>query len=498
MRNPANDPRSNGPRDGAQGDSVDPVDDSEELEVEFVELVDDELEGEGLVANEGTPEVTELSATDFVEDEPIQIEILDESGLPVEIDLPAATEPATATATEPASDKPPAAEAVPPPPPPPPKQLVLIGAGHTHLQILKWWRRRPFARTELTLVTAFDHAAYSGMLPSTLAGLYKPEQMLIDLPKLCDHCGVRLIVDRANRLDPVNRVVEFAHQPALEFDVAAVNIGSVPAAEPLWQSHRILISVKPLSTFLQRFDVRFRELVEQFRMAPGPELLQIVVVGAGAAGIEMALCLEQHKHELELPADVRVVDGNSQVLEGFSPRTVRKIEKLLKLRGIDLSLGSPVVDCEDEGPGVLVLENGNRIRADLVIWAAGAAPPMALRGFDLPKTNRGFLAARRTLQSTADVPVFVSGDSADIEACDIPKAGVFAVRQAPILWRNLQSYLNGQPLVDFRPQSGFLRIISCGDGTAVMDYKGFASHSSFAWSLKNWIDRGWVRKFQIR
>ena len=105
---------------------------------------------------------------------------------------------------------------------------------------------------------------------------------------------------------------------------------------------------------------------------------------------------------------------------------------------------------------------------------------------------------RRYWHVVADGSRSEDSDKVDIEACDIPKAGVFAVRQAPILWRNLQSYLNGQPLVDFRPQSGFLRIISCGDGTAVMDYKGFASHSSFAWSLKNWIDRGWVRKFQIR
>ena len=89
-------------------------------------------------------------------------------------------------------------------------------------------------------------------------------------------------------------------------------------------------------------------------------------------------------------------------------------------------------------------------------------------------------------------------DSADFESFRIPKAGVFAVRQAPILWRNLQNYLAGQPLIDFRPQSSFLRLLSCGDGTAIMDYKGFTSHSGWAWMLKNWIDRGWVRKFQVR
>ena len=386
----------------------------------------------------------------------------------------------------------------PPEPPPPPKQLVLIGAGHAHLQILTWWRRRPIPGVELTMVTAFDRATYSSMLPSTLAGLYQPDQMMIDLPKLCAHCGVRLIVDRANRLDPEVGLIMFAHQPALYFDAAAINIGSVPAAEPLWQAHRILISVKPLPSFLQRFEVRFHELVEQWRMAPGPELLQIVIVGAGAAGIELALCLEQHKHELELPADVRIVDGNSAILPGYSPKTIHRVSKLLKLRGIDLHLGSSVIDCDDEGPSSLVLENGERIRADLVIWAAGASPPMALRGFELPKSERGFLAARRTLQTTADAPIFVSGDTADIEGALVPKAGVYAVRQAPVLWKNLRRHFAGMPLVEYQPQRGFLSLLSCGDGTAILDYKGFTSHSSWAWTLKDWIDRRWMKRFRVR
>ena len=481
MRTPPSDPSSEKPRD----DSTQKPRRSDDVTADVPDVgdapINHEIEVEFAAAE---PDLEVDSADDF---EPIEIADADFELIEESPDTKAEAEPAEKAA----------AEAKKPPPPAPPKQLVLIGAGHTHLQILKWWRQRPFRRTELTMVTAFDHAAYSAMLPSTLAGLYQPNEMLIDMPKLCDHCGVRLIVDRANRLDPVNNVIEFAHQPALNFDVASINIGSVPAAEPLWQSHRILISVKPLSTFLQRFDVRFRELVEQWKMAPGPEMLQIIVVGAGAAGIELALCLEQHKHELELPADVRIVDGNSTVLSEFGPKTIRRVEKLLKLRGIDLSLGSPVADCDDEGAGYLVLESGERIRADLVIWAAGAAPPMALRGFDLPKTERGFLATQPTLQTTADAPVFISGDTADFEAFSVPKAGVFAVRQAPVLWHNLRNCLTGRSLTSYRPQSRFLRLLSCGDGTAILDYNGLTFHSSWAWTLKNWIDRRWVKQFQI-
>jgi len=461
--------------DRAQDRRAEQPEDDDDL-IEFAEATPEDLEDE--------PDEKAIELDDKVL-ELVEVEILGESD---DVQPEPAVVPPVVSVLTPLAPQPPA----------PARQLVLIGAGHAHLQILKYWWQQPIPQTELTIVTAFDHAAYSGMLPSVLAGLYRPEEMLIDMPKLCEHCGVRLIVDRANRLDPVNRVIEFAHQPALNFDVAAINIGSVPAAEPLWQAHRILISVKPLSTFLQRFEVRFRELVEQWRMAPGPELLQIVVVGAGAAGIELALCLEQHKHELELPADVRVIDGSPSILSDFSPRTIRRVEKLLKLRGIDLSLGSPVEDCDDEGPGTLVLKNGERIRADLVIWAAGAAPPMALRGFDLPKTERGFLEARSTLQTTADAPVFVTGDTADFESFSIPKAGVFAVRQGPVLWRNLQNCLNEKPLVEFRPQSKYMRLLSCGDGTAVLDYRGFTSHSGWAWALKNWIDRRWVKQFQIR
>ena len=443
--------------------------------------------------DESEADVVEIDFTEAIaedDDEPLEVtEFLDESQAVAVVGAEAKTVIA-------APEPPPPAK--PPEPPPPPKQLVLIGAGHAHLQILTWWRRKPIPGVELTMVTAFDRATYSSMLPSTLAGLYQPDQMMIDLPKLCAHCGVRLIVDRANRLDPDVGLIRFSHQPALYFDAAAINIGSVPAAEPLWQAHRILISVKPLPSFLPRFEVRFHELVEQWRAAPGPELLQIVIVGGGAAGIELALCLEQHKHELELPADVRIVDGNAAILPGYSPKTIRQVSKLLKLRGIDLHLGSPVIDCDDEGPSSLVLENGERIRADLVIWAAGASPPMALRGFELPKSERGFLAARRTLQTTADAPIFISGDTADIEGALVPKAGVYAVRQAPVLWKNLRRHFAGKPLVEYRPQRGFLSLMSCGDGTAILDYKGFTSHSAWAWALKDWIDRRWMKRFRVR
>lgn len=379
---------------------------------------------------------------------------------------------------------------------PSPKQLVLIGAGEAHLQIVDWWRQRPIEDVELTLVTAFDRAASSRMLPGALAGLYEPDEILIDVPRLCDERGVRLIVDRVNSIDAVKRQIEFAHQPALNFDLASINIGSVPTEEALWQSHRIMISTKPMSTFLARFSTRFHELVEQWKQAPGEETLQVAVVGSGVDSVELAFSLEQRRFDLELPIDVRIVDSHSEILPGMPPSTIRKVKKLFRKRGIEMNLGSKVVDCDDLGPSTLILENGQRLRADLVIWVAEAAPPMAVQGFQLPKTSQGFLRHRATLQSAAEVPVFVVGDVASLGEVTAPKTGIDAVRQASVLQTNLERWFNGEPFDVYRPQQPSVPIISCADGSAILSWKGLCIHANWVWKLRDRFDRQWVDRFR--
>ena len=393
----------------------------------------------------------------------------------------------------------------PPAPPhrsgPPPirsRQLVLIGAGETHLQVLKWWQRNSIRRVNLTLVSAFDHVVYPGMLPGTLAGFYRPEEAKIDLVKLCQQCGVRLIVDRANSLDPNTREIEFAHQPMLRFDLVSINIGSVPSAEPLWQSHRMMVSTKPSSTFLDRFRARFQELVDQWNQAPGPEMLQVAVIGAGVTGVELAFSLEQCRFDLELPIDVCVIDGNSEILPRFPRGTIRCVKRLLKKRGIETSLGSRVVGVDDSGPSTLCLENGQTIRADLVIWATDAAPPMSLAGFRLPKSAHGFLNTRSTFQSIDEVPVFIVGDVADFAGQTISNADTSAIRRAMILQENLVRWFDDQPLVEYRPKKSAARILSCGDQTAILSCYGFCFYGGWVWRLKDASDRRWIRQFQVR
>jgi hypothetical protein len=81
----------------------------------------------------------------------------------------------------------------------------------------------------------------------------------------------------------------------------------------------------------------------------------------------------------------------------------------------------------------------------MVLWATSAAAPPLLGKLGLPTDDRGFLLTRPTLVSTGDHSIFAVGDSGTIEGETLPKAGVYAVRQGPILWENVQRVLRGRP-----------------------------------------------------
>ncbi len=400
----------------------------------------------------------------------------------------------------------------------PARDVVLIGAGHTNLHIIRQWRMRPLPGVRLTLVSPFSRATYSGMLPGTLAGLYQPEEMQIDLYRFTAGTGIRLIVAEATGLQPAGRLVTFADRVPIRFDIAAVGIGSVPSRHELWRQSARVLSIKPMATFLPRLETA----TARYRQAGSS--LRCVIVGSGAAGAEIAFCLEawlKNKGSAatatppltkggqgmnarpQTPApptshQITLLDSHTEILPGYTPALVRRARTLLAERGIQVQLGQRAESLDEAATGEanLRLTDGTLLPADLIIWATNASPPEVLDGFDLPKTDDGFLAVRSTLQTTAEAPVFVVGDTASFVDQRVPKAGVYAVREGPILWDNIQNLLAGRPLKSYHPQRGFLSLLSTGDGQALLQYQGWTLHGRWAFRLKDHIDRKFIRMYQ--
>ena len=265
--------------------------------------------------------------------------------------------------------------------------------------------QQPIADASLTLISPFACATYSGMLPGTLAGLYDPSDMEIDLHRLTKFAGVELIVDEAIAVDVARKKVQFRERPEMIYDVACIGVGSVPRQMDRLATHPGFVPIKPMFTALQRLDTAIQ------RITAGP--VRVAVVGGGAAGVEVAFCAEHRIRKSGREPKVTLVDAKSQILNGFRPRTICLAERELQQRRINVRCGGRVTGHNGLD---LTIENGHTLTADVVIWVTGASPPAMLQQISLPTAKSGFLRVHNTLQSVGNESIFVVGDSAEIDS----------------------------------------------------------------------------------
>ncbi|PHQ33918.1 FAD-dependent oxidoreductase [Rhodopirellula bahusiensis] len=381
------------------------------------------------------------------------------------------------------------------------KSIVLLGIGHTNAHIIHQWEKHPIEGCDLTCISNFPTATYSGMLPGTLGGQFHDDEMRIELSALCNRAGAKLILADTNGLDLETGTVKFQDHDDLAFDALSIGVGSMPAG---WQTHAnsgSLVPIKPMQTFLARLEKRMDRVMDSAKPAAAqgsidkPPVIRAVIVGGGVASVEIALCLQQQLAKQDQPREfsIEIITSSDNVADGMKSQSVRRIEQILRSRGILVTTGQRVTVV---GNHFVETESGQRHEADIVIWATGASAPEVLSKLGLQTDDRGFIATSPTLQSLTDARIFAAGDSGTVLESPAPKAGVYAVRQSPILWNNLKAFLSGGLMETFRPQSDFLKLLNTGDGKAFLEYGPFSFHARWCWRLKTWIDKRFVSEFQ--
>jgi len=346
------------------------------------------------------------------------------------------------------------------------RSIVLLGMGHTNTLVLRRWRAAPVLGARLTCISDFPTATYSGMLPGVLAEQYTARQMTIDLAGNCERARAEWVLSDVTGADWEDSQLLFADRPPLPFDVLSIGVGSRPDMGPLGGTADRCLPIKPMQTFLTRLRRSLAACQPLTRRRP----LRVAVVGGGAAGVEIALCLPPFVRQVLGPVGVEMTlfEANPRLLRGMLARTVARIDRRLEAHHIRRELGARV---ERVVGDQLVLRDGRQIRADVILCATGATAPPLLEKIGLNHDERGFLVTRRTLQSVEEDRVFVVGDCGSLQSMCVPKAGVFAVRQAPLVWQNIARYLDGRPLQLFTPQQRFLKLLNMGDGSAVGEYR---------------------------
>ena len=381
------------------------------------------------------------------------------------------------------------------------KRVLLLGGGHAHLVAAPLLAAAVKGRASLALVAPSPRLLYSGMMPGWLAGQYAFDECSIDLAGICARHGIEWIRDRIVDID-------FASGQAVgenglhRFDLASVNVGSDndPGRldDDVGESGGLAVfGAKPFAEFVECWNAWRAACAAQ----PGPRSL--LVAGGGAAAVEIAFALARlaRTDEALRGSRVTLAAASEELLPGMSRLAARIARGSLAARGVEVRSG---LRYSGAGGGAARFEGGTSVPADLVVVATGARPAdwlvrAALRD-SVALAPHGGLAVRSDLRSISHPSVFAAGDCAGFVDRTVPRSGVHALRQGPVLAANLTRILGGAgadegPLQRYAPRRWTLALLNRCDGSAIGAWGPLGFAGDWAWRWKDGIDRGFIARF---
>jgi selenide,water dikinase len=362
--------------------------------------------------------------------------------------------------------------------------VVLIGGGHAHVQVLRSLGMNPEPGVRLTLIAKELEAPYSGMLPGFIAGHYTHDECHINLVRLARFANARLIHGVVIGIDRAAKRIAIEGRPPLAYDLASIDVGITPDAGGIEGAEHAL-AVKPISALTPKW----HGLEAAAREANGPR--RFVVVGGGAAGFELVHALRHRFRDLSGKTRYTLVAGD-KFLKSVNAMARGFARQSLASTGIDLIEADLATRLSKSA---VTLASGKVLPADAVLISTAAKAAPWFKESRLPVGDEGFIALRPTLQLLDDDDVFAAGDCATVLEHRRDRSGVFAVRQGPPLTDNLRRRARGLPADAFTPQTRYLMLLTTGEKHAIAARGPLALRGKWVWRWKDRIDREFVERF---
>lgn len=207
------------------------------------------------------------------------------------------------------------------------------------------------------------------------------------------------------------------------------------------------MTTRPINFLLHNLEEKEKYLLEN-NIIP-----DVVVCGSGAAGTELAFGYKKRWDKLfKTDVKVRIVSNKATVLDGSHPSTLMQIQRKLKEHGIGVIANESVDRIEAD---CVVFKSGRKEPCNVAVWATGAEAQQVNTDSDLT-LMKGYFRVNDYLQSTSHPNVFAGGDCITMEsyaeeANFPPKAGVYAVREGPIIAENIVNMINKKDLTEYVP-----------------------------------------------
>ena len=358
------------------------------------------------------------------------------------------------------------------------RRLLLVGAGHAHLHLVRHADRLARAGYRTTLVAPewFD---YSGAASGIAAGGRNPGDGRIDVAALARRGPLEHRQGIVTAVDLAARTATTDDGALIEWDLVSFNIGSVADLPLANNTYGAVVGVKPLSDLTR--------LRERLAKPPAGRGHHVTVVGAGPSGIELAA----HLAARDDTDRVHLLERGSRIGGFLPPRAEQRLVGLLEGRDVRIVTGASPVRVDEDA---VLMRDSTRLPHDIVVVATGLRPsPLASSS---PLGGRAGLPVRATLQHRDHDDVYAAGDCADFLPMSLPRIGVHGVRQGPVLLAALEARTNGAPAPVYRPQRRALSILDLGGGTALAVRGRWWWLGRASLALKRRIDRRWIATYR--
>ncbi len=364
------------------------------------------------------------------------------------------------------------------------QDLVFVGGGHTHALVLRKWAMNPLPGVRITLISPQAMTPYSGMLPGLIAGHYCFEQTHIDLVQLSLWAKIRFIQDKVTAIDIDKKMLTLARRPAIAFDVVSIDIGATPN-NSIPGAAEYSTAVKPISQFYSAWQGLKQKAIDK-------QIHSLAVVGGGAGGLEIMMSIADQIQPVHPTLKYHLITRSDDILPGYNRKLVQEVKQQVQKYKIQLHSATQVNRISQ---GQIHCQDQESIPADAIILCTQAKGSDWLKASKLKCDEAGFIKVRQTLQALGCDHVFAAGDIAQMVSHPRPKAGVYAVRQAPILFRNLRAILLKEPLKEYIPQDGFLSLLALGEKKGTGSKSIFSFSGDWVWRWKDSIDRKFMDQF---
>jgi len=365
------------------------------------------------------------------------------------------------------------------------KQVVFVGAGHAHLYCLTNLRRIQSLGAETTVISPNEHHYYSGMGPGLLSGIYSPAECRFFVEKMAKQNNARFIKEKVIKVNPENNQLILNSGKEIFYDVVSFNVGSEIDKSTIDELKGEVIPIKPIENLLLA-----RQTILKLN---SKNLKRFYIIGGGAAGVEVAGNLWRLLASTKLNAEINIV-STENILSQY-PKKVRSCAlKSLLQRGIKVYERTKV---ERIDGSKLSLKDTTNLEQDFVFLATGIQPTNIFSDSGLPLAEDSSFLVNSHLQSLMYDNIFGGGDCISLKNKPLKKIGVYAVRQNRILFNNICKLLSHGDLEEFKPQKKYLLILNLGNGKGIAWRGNRTLYGKFPFLLKNYIDKRFMKKFQI-